>query len=420
MYLNNNRLSEKIIWVLVTFLFAAFTIFDENAWISIILLATTIGIFCLDVYQGHGKTYFKMEMYHYTVLAFSLFCLLSALWAIRPGNAIQKGITIIEILVCMSVIYVHYSKAVSIKPLISAVMWAEYIVVIYAIGYYGMNTIKLMLDSGDRLENSFTNINSIGMVAAIATVLTCFRICFVMNKFTIDNILTIPCVVMIAATGSRKALIMAVVGTVLVLMKRFASSNIIKNIVIWCILGIFLFIVFYYLSTLPLFEGVMKRMQGLGGLISGQGKIEHSAWLREQYIKIGIKEFKKSPIVGWGIGSSGALLSQNFGRDTYFHNNFVELLACGGIAGFAVYYNIYLCLGKNFIKYRKFNSPYSYLCIVLMLLLLFMDYASVSYYSKERYFYFMILFLEIHYIKRTTKEKNLDRGKEKDGTRFNK
>ena len=54
MELNEKRISEKIIWLLVTFLFASFTIFDTNSWISIIILGITFIIFLLDIYQCHG------------------------------------------------------------------------------------------------------------------------------------------------------------------------------------------------------------------------------------------------------------------------------------------------------------------------------------------------------------------------------
>ena len=378
MELNEKRISEKIIWLLVTFLFASFTIFDTNSWISIILL--------LDIYQCHGKIKFKITSFHILILLFCLYCFVSSLWAIRPNQAISKGTTIFEILVCMSFIYMHYSRENTVKPLINAVMWAGYAVVIYAICFYGLSTIQKIVSAGERLENSFANINEIGMLGAMAIVITLYNFFFIDKRFKLSNIFIVPCIILVAASGSRKALIIVVFGLVSVIISKYSSKNILKNIFIWVILGILLFVFLQWAST-------------------GSGKVDHSTWLRQQYINAGINQFKLHPIDGIGISSSGAILLESFGRDTYFHNNFVELLACGGLIGFFIYYNIYLYILNVIYRFNGVKEKYKFLCVIIIFILLFMDYASVSYYSKGRYFYFVILFLEIQFLRKSSRNK---------------
>lgn len=405
MELNEKRISEKIIWLLVTFLFASFTIFDTNSWISIILLGITFIIFLLDIYQCHGKIKFKITSFHILILLFCLYCFVSSLWAIRPNQAISKGTTIFEILVCMSFIYMHYSRENTVKPLINAVMWAGYAVVIYAICFYGLSTIQKIVSAGERLENSFANINEIGMLGAMAIVITLYNFFFIDKRFKLSNIFIVPCIILVAASGSRKALIIVVFGLVSVIISKYSSKNILKNIFIWVILGILLFVFLQWASTLSIFEGVMSRMDGLFNLLSGSGKVDHSTWLRQQYINAGINQFKLHPIDGIGISSSGAILLESFGRDTYFHNNFVELLACGGLIGFFIYYNIYLYILNVIYRFNGVKEKYKFLCVIIIFILLFMDYASVSYYSKGRYFYFVILFLEIQFLRKSSRNK---------------
>ena len=400
MALNEKRFSEKLIWLLVTFLFSSFIIFDTKSFISLILIGITVIILLLDIYQNKGKIIFKIESFHILVLFFALFCFTSSLWGIRSGAAIQKGVTIVEILICMSIIYMHYAKGNTIKPLVSSIMWAGYVVVIYAIVFYGLNTIKTIISAGERLDNSFSNINSIGMLASIAIIITIYRILFLTKKITIDNIFIVPCIVMVAASGSRKALIMVVFGIFYIVIAKYSSKNILKNIFIWIVLGIILFFIFYWASTLPMFEGIIGRMESLTNLLKGSGKYDYSAWLRQQFIKIGMSQFYQHPVTGIGIGSSGSVLLNIMGEDTYFHNNYVELLACGGVIGTIVYYNIYYYLIKNLIKNRKnIKDKYFSLCMILIILLLFMDYANVTYFSKTQYFYFMMLFLEVKFLK---------------------
>ena len=330
---------------------------------------------------------------------FAFFCIVSSLWSIRGNESIQKGITIFEILICLSVIYAHYSKNSTIKPLITSVMWAGYIVVVYAFIFYGIDTIQTIVSTGERLENSFANINEIGILASMSIIITLFKVLFMNKKLSLEDILVVPCIIMVAASGSRKALLISAIGIIYLVIVRFSTKNILKNIVIWTILGIVLFLLISWVSNLPIFEGVMSRMQGLENLLSGSGKVDHSAWLRQQYIKVGMGQFYKHPLIGIGMGSSGAVLLESFGRDTYFHNNYVEILASGGIVGFFVYYGIYFYIVKEMIKNKKNKDMYFYISFILIFILLFMDYASVSYYSKSRYFYFVILFLQVKLMK---------------------
>ena len=72
MILNEKRLSEKVIWLLVTFLFSSFIIFDTKSFISLILLGITLVIFILDIRQNKGKIVFKIEAFHVLILFLQL------------------------------------------------------------------------------------------------------------------------------------------------------------------------------------------------------------------------------------------------------------------------------------------------------------------------------------------------------------
>ena len=88
-------------------------------------------------------------------------------------------------------------------------MWAGYIVAIYAIYYYGLDTIRSLIAAGDRIDNEFTNVNAIGMMAAYSLIITFSKI---INKhFSISLIFSVPALLMVIASGSRKAFIIFVV-----------------------------------------------------------------------------------------------------------------------------------------------------------------------------------------------------------------
>lgn len=399
MVLEDKRLSEKIIWCLTVFLFSSFFIFDGNTLISVILFGITMAIFAISACQTHFKIWFPIKPFHIFVMLFLIYCIITSLWAIDSAAAIEKGITIFEILVCMSLIASHYYKFSSIKQLMNAVMCSGFIVSIYAIAFYGLGTIQAMVAAGQRLENSFANINSIAMVASVSLTIAVYKILFEDKKKVFLLIFLAPVILIVAASGSRKALALAILGIVLSFLFKFRSQNLIRTIFRWAVVGIILFIFLRAVLSLPMFSIVNERMEGLFALISGSGQVDHSAWLREQYIKVGVEQFKKTPIFGIGIANSNYLTMQVESHSTYLHNNFVELLACGGLIGFALYYSMFAYITYNLYRFRKLEEPYNALCLILVVILLIMDYGSVSYYSKNTYFYLMILFMEVEILK---------------------
>jgi O-antigen ligase len=307
----------------------------------------------------------------------------------------------------MSVLYAYYSQKESVLELLESVKWAGYILTIYSIAFYGMDTIRATLAAEGRIDNAYTNVNSIAMLAAISLVITVFQCLYYKVSFTI--IFSVPEIVLIAASGSRKALLTAGIGILLVVVFRYTSRNVLKTIfryIVLAIIAIFIVRVFLYL---PIFAGLNERMEGMLAVFTGKGAVEHSALLRQQYILAGIAQFKKTPILGIGIANSNYILQAAFGKDTYLHNNFVEMLACGGVVGFLMYYFMELWPFLKLWKHRKEDDPCTHMVLILIIVLLIMDYGMVSYYSKTMYFYIMIYYLQARILKNRSLERESKR-----------
>ena len=150
----------------------------------------------------------------------------------------------------------------------------------------------------------------------------------------------------------------------------------------------------YFILKAPIFSGVLERMEGLWNGLSGNGAIDYSTYVRNRMALVGLEQFKETPILGMGMGNTHYLSQAEVGLDTYLHNNFVELLAGGGIIGFAIYYSIYIFLFKNFWCYRRYKDNEYGICLVMMIVLFLMDFGRVSYFSKIQYIYIMLFFLE--------------------------
>ena len=392
-------LLERCIWILTVFLLSSFVIFDQNAWISKILLGATFAILIADAILGKGKITVSFGPFHIHVLIFVFFCYASSLWAWRPAAATGKATTILEILICMSVLYFHYAKQDTVSELVDAVMWAGYVITIYTFLFVGISTIKMIAAGGDRLVSAYTNINSIGIAVAISAVFSIHNVLFITRRVQLKHLFVVPEIILVGLSGSRKTLLIVGIGIVLLVLIRYRSRNMLNTTLYWAILGVIIVVLSRLLLSLPIFSAVNERMSGLFALITGKGEIDSSSVKRATYIQIGLEQFLRTPITGIGIGSTGALLQQYYGLDTYLHNNFVELLASGGIIGFLIFYSIHMHLLYDYLKYRRKDDPYLVLCVVFLLVQLIMEYGMVSYYSKTTYFYFLIFFLEARNLK---------------------
>lgn len=345
-----------------------------------------------------GRMKLRFDAFQVLSLIFIVYTAYTATWAINPGDSIQMAITLAQTVICASVLYWHYWGE-NIDSLLSAIKWAGYIVALYTIFFFGVDAVKAATQSG-RLENAFANINMIGMRVALACVIQGYEVIYKRARLS-SLLLTIPSLYVISATQSRKAILLLCLGILGVfLLKNINNKNVVRALGKGAIALALTFTTFYFLSSMPMFEGVAKRMEGVVGFVSGEGKVDGSTLIRQSMIELGWESFKKNPIGGIGIGCPHILAARELNFDAYLHNNYIELLCGGGVLGFAAYYLIYIYLLVNLFKYRNSDSRFFVFGVTWIFLLLLMDYAMVSYYDKGQVYYFAFLCLIVEDLKR--------------------
>ncbi len=390
---------NRIIWLLTVALISSIYIFTNESFRAYVLLAFSAAILAVYIVENHLVFTFRLERMHWHIIIFALFCLLSAIWAWKPSAAVSKAVTLFEILICVSILYLAYQGVDDLWCLANAIRFSGFIVAIYSFCFYGMNTIRNVLNAGQRLESEYANINAIAMLSSICIIITFYELLF--RGFNLAYlVLCVPCIILIAATVSRKAFIEVGLGIALVIVFRYASRNFFKTLLQIAAIGAALGLVVWVLYSQGLLGGIMKRMQGVISMITGVGRVDNSLSERTRFVQIGLQQFFQSPIFGIGIDSSSQLLVSMGERETYLHNNFVELLCCGGIVGFVIYYSMGLDCIYQYIRYRL-QDPMSKLCMILLLDYLIMDYGEVSYYSKITYILFLLFFLEVRKLQQT-------------------
>lgn len=379
---NTNEAVNKLVYILIVILYSSFYIFVGETW-GIYVIASLISVILgLSILVSQGKICFEKNWIYLFTCVFAIFCYLSSFWAWNGGLAKEKGKTIIEILICIIVIGMWTRYDGDFLHKIKIVMWSGYLVTIYSIVKYNPFVLMSALASG--LRFGITATNGVAMLISLSIIINIYDI--IENKMKIWNLLMIPAFFLMAILGSRTSFIMLIVGIGLIIALRSSQDRNILYSAIKVLLSLVLFIVvLYFLSKLPALGMLEERMKGLIALFNGRGIIDSSAMLRKTYMDLALEQFKMNPILGIGIGNSLILTGQNSPFSTYIHNNFLELLACGGIVGFSLFYVMY---GYAIFKYIKNHNKYNkhkVLMISILLVVLMGDYGTVSYYLKSTY-----------------------------------
>ena len=347
--INTKKLCDKTIWLLTLWWIVAIYLFTQETWGRYCYFMASAAVFILTAVKRHGKVNLRIRAYHLYMIAFALFCGLSAVWAREPAAAISKCQTIILTIVCCSMMYPFYEEQESVEQLVTMLMWAGYFVALYSIQKFGLSTLlAATVSRNTRMEFGYNNSNTIGMICALSIVIQVYKIIY--GEHSLWSFLMIPTIVVVAASQSRKALILMPVGVMMVmLLKNAGNKNVVKGFVKAVFSIAVLVIVIIGLSQLSIFNGMNERMERMFNSFTGEGIVDNSSIVREKMREAGIAQFFKTPLVGIGIGGSGSITEIAIGRRTYLHNNYVELLACGGILGTLLYYIPYISCLRVFL-----------------------------------------------------------------------
>lgn len=192
---------------------------------------------------------------------------------------------------------------------------------------------------GASIAGNNVNVVALNMSFAFAAWMYLFH----ESKSSKEKLFSMVCVLLTVGatllTGTRKILLfyIAVYAVYVVVYPTKRSRRIGLSIII------FLLVYYALLNIEPLYYIIGHKVD----FFSGSNTVaiyDASDAKREELVRGGLKLFYERPVLGYGYGNTTNYLG------TYAHNNYVEILASGGILGAIVYYAIYIFL---FFKSKK-------------------------------------------------------------------
>jgi len=404
--LNITAIADRMIWFitlifLVLSLTISFALGDAN-YGAYVLFVCLFGLIICYLIREQGVIKFRLTWMHGYMLLFIGACYLSTINAIEPSVALSRSFDIVKIFFMLIILYMCYQDKKSVDTLLKIGMWTGYIVCFYTVYFYGLDYFITVLSSSARIANDALNANTVGLLGANAIVMTLYYMLYDRPHWW--NIIALPTLGILAATGSRKALVFVVVGTVLLFVfKSLRSANVVNSIV--KIIGSLLALTLVGIAVLqlPMFSEVLDRMSSMVDAFSGTGG-DSSTIIRMALVDIGWDLFYQSPITGVGVNNPSVFTYFVYGKENYYlHNNYIELLAGTGVIGLLAYYSMYIYIAYNLIRYRNFHSNEYVMVLILFLSQIVMDMGMVSYESKSTYFYMMMFYLEVQLLRKGRK-----------------
>ena len=388
---------------------AMYTVAYNSYFRSISILWYGISVFTIFVLglTVLGKRNVKLNFFIYWAVIFYVFTVASSLWSLNPSKSISPILTLSLIFVVGILMSLLFNSREDLKSLLFINFIALFLCAIYI-----LIAVDPELIGEERIGlgtvGDMWNANDIGlkMCVGLGIALYFFYETDRVYKRLIYLAASLIFIILALLTGSRKALLM-IYGIVILFV--FMKSKGIKRIfaVLFLIvfsIGLFVLIMNYE----PLYNVIGERVEDMINGLFGQGTDEGSFNYRVRFIEYGLHWFGERPLFGYGIGNFSELAAAQFGEkyNTYAHNNFIEMLVCGGLIGFIIYYSAYIYILFKLLRHIiDKRDLMAIMLFALNLVSLVLQVAMISYSSTL--FTALILFSVIYILSRK-EEKDIE------------
>lgn len=379
-------LIRKFLFFIYLCMFMSFN--NKNAmddcfrWGSFFLLFTysLIEDFALGNYKIYLSTHTKW------VLLFSMYILLSSLWALDINDALNRP----YILSFLQIIVISYVLSKWVKTQDDAIFYLKLyeLSICFMIIVLVLNT-PINMYGTVRLGNIIgLNSNDFGMRCSSGALIGLYFSQKKKNYY----FFSLLCIVFGLLSGSRKAFFILVTGYSIFFLLKNRDIRIFRNLFIFILM---VFILYKVVMKIPVFYNTIGFRIEVFLESFGGNRGDNSIVLRKFYREKAFSMFIEKPVLGWGANSFVTTLRNSGAKVvTYSHNNYTELLCTLGLIGFLIYYSLqFKILFSSLMRYIKIGKIELLLIFVVVLVNLISEYYYVSFYTIATNLQVLLLFL---------------------------
>lgn len=335
-------------------------------------------------------THTSYTFYHLFVILFGVWVIFTVIWTPDMDRGTELAPRVFQIMLLPFLFTLIIDKKASLLLAYQSYV-AGTLVASSIIFYNYLNNIQSPYYNRYTVQNIETDQMSI--ILALAIPMAAYLASVHQNKWLrIFNMLAIPYIIYaIFLTGTRTGSVVAIIGVGYWLFTHRNASLRIKA----SILIVFITSIIAILSFAP--KASVDRVFSTGkSLKSGNLNSRTFVW------KASIKEWKKSPIFGVGLGGLGHVLSKNHINYREAHNTYIHLMTENGIIGLTIYLLILLN-----IFYLVLQTRISEKVFLLSLLMVILVSQLTLHTQIQKETWFALTMLVIHALLSIKKTKSL-------------
>lgn len=322
----------------------------------------------LLITEGTHRNY---SPYHFMVIAFWIWALISVMWTYDYGTGTEVAKRALQIMILPFVFSIIITSKSRLLFAYQSFVLGNSVgsVIIISNFLNGIQSLYYNRYGISNLEPDLLGIMLASSIPIAAYLNNTYKSRWLKNF----NLFAIPLIIYaIFLTGTRTATLMSILGLAYWLFSQRNASIKIK-------LGI----LFTFLVTILLILNFVPKASLERAYSSGESISSGSLNYRTVIWSASIEQWKKSPIVGTGLGGLKYALNKERVNFSGAHNAYIEILTETGIVGLTLYLVLIFI-----IFYHIFQCPFAELVFLLTLLIVILMSQIVqhSHYQKETWF----------------------------------
>lgn len=344
-----------------------------------------MGLLALYVLADNCKMVFSY--YSLGLLLFVLLCYFSRIWALNAAFTYEKTSTMLQLFLLTTLLYHYLYREKKGDFFIMTICIAGTSFAVYTIFYYGVADYFSGLLQGVRMGAEITNVNTIGMATLSSLIISFWYVLYRKKKWCVIPLIISGITAL--GSGSRKVIFSLAVS---ILLMVFLRGNYKRKLQTF-LQSIAALGVLYLILQLPIFSTLLDSVEEMLNGVLGTGETDTSTAVRMDMLRAGMASFRENPILGIGIGNAAIINKLATGRQTYLHNNYVELLASVGLVGTILFYSVYAWPLPSLLRQTSQRRSESILALTLLLVDLVIQFGQVTYYLKNVHLQIILYFL---------------------------
>ena len=268
-------------------------------------------------------------------------------------------------------------------------------------------TGNLKGDANDRLgQELLGNANIFAAMMMLAAMYTVWIIVYDAKKLSIRlawcAVLALDMYALMLSGGRKFFIVPFVFLYILLWFKKDKNGR--RHIFMYtAIFAVLIIAVWIIIMEIPaLYNAIGVRMEGFLNNLGGEGG-DASSEIREVIRNLAFDKWWGSPFWGHGFDSFKYLAQNEVNHFYYSHCNYTELLYCGGMFYFLLYYWFYFRLLWKSLRNKQLPTPYKAFTVGVVISLMIFDYGAVTYNATTQICILMMANCATSFIKQPAK-----------------